>query len=168
MKKITVVIAVSLGGILATFGGETAPVLLVNPLMGTDSTGGFSHGNEYPAIALPFPLNTWSPYTEPQRDSFFYQYASSKIRGIRETHQPSPWINDYGQFSLMPVSGKLVVTDEDRASDFKHANEIAQPSYYSVQLDTWQARAEITPTERAARFRFTFEEIGRASCRERV
>ena len=133
-------------------------VTLVNPLMGTDSTGGFSHGNEYPAIALPFPLNTWTPYTQPQRDSFFYQYASSKIRGIRQTHQPSPWIGDYAMFSLMPVSGKLVVTDEDRASDFKHESEIAQPSYYSVQLDTWKARAEVTPTERAARFRFTFED----------
>jgi len=140
----------------------TSPVRLINPLMGTDSTGGFSHGNEYPAIALPFPMNTWAPYTQPQRDSFFYQYASDKIRGIRQTHQPSPWINDYAQFSLMPVTGKLVVTDDDRASSFSHANEIVQPSYYSVQLDTWNAKAEVTPTERAARFRFTFNGTGDA------
>ena len=105
-------------------------VTLANPLMGTDSTGGFSHGNEYPAIGLPFPMNTWAPYTEPQRDSFFYQYPHHKIRGIRQTHQPSPWIGDYAMFSLMPVSGQLVVSDNDRASDFSHDNEIAQPSYY--------------------------------------
>jgi predicted alpha-1,2-mannosidase len=133
---------------------------LVNPLMGTDSTGGFSHGNEYPAIALPFPMNTWAPYTQPQRDSFFYQYRKNQIRGLRQTHQPSPWIGDYAMFSLMPVSGKLVVTDNDRASEFKHENEIAQPGYYAVQLDTWQVKAEVTPTERAARLRFTFEGSG--------
>jgi len=158
MKSLTIALTILAGGIIAGQAAPTAPVKLINPLMGTDSTGGFSHGNEYPAIALPFPMNTWAPYTQPQRDSFFYQYASDKIRGIRQTHQPSPWINDYAQFSLMPVSGKLVVTDEDRASTFRHENEIVQPSYYSVQLDTWNAKMEVTPTERAARFRFTFNE----------
>ena len=56
----------------AAMAGENAPVMLVNPLMGTDSTGDFSHGNQYPAIALPFPMNTWAPYTQPEADSFFY------------------------------------------------------------------------------------------------
>lgn len=144
----------------AAAAGKSSLVALVNPLMGTDSAHSFSHGNEYPAIALPFPMNTWAPYTEPQRESFFYQYASHKIRGIRQTHQPSPWIGDYAMFSLMPVSGTLVVNDQDRASDFRHDQEIAQPSYYSVYLDTWKAKAEVTPTERCARFRFTFDAPG--------
>ena len=139
---------------------EVEPVTLVNPLMGTDSSRSFSHGNQYPAIALPFPMNTWAPYTQPEKDSFFYQYDQNKLRGIRETHQPSPWIADYGSFSLMPVSGKLVVNEEDRASVFEHDKEIAQPSYYKVHLDTWNATAEVTPTERCARFRFTFENAG--------
>jgi predicted alpha-1,2-mannosidase len=156
MKKIGAIFTIILCDIVPTMAGGGSLVSLVNPLMGTDSSGGFSHGNEYPAIALPFPMNTWAPYTQLQRDSFFYQYASDKIRGIRQTHQPSPWINDYAMFSLMPVSSKLVVTDEDRASTFRHENEIVQPSYYSVQLDTWNVKAEVTPTERAARFRFTF------------
>src|SRR5258708_22423468 len=72
-----------------------APVMLANPLQGTDSSGGFSHGNEYPAIAVPFPMNTWAPYTQPVRDSFYYQYRQNRLRGIRQTHQPSPWIADY-------------------------------------------------------------------------
>jgi predicted alpha-1,2-mannosidase len=142
------------------FGADATPVMLANPLQGTDSTSGYSHGNEYPAVALPFPMNTWAPYTQPQRDSFYYNYRSPKIRGIRETHQPSPWIGDYGAFSLMPVSGKLAVTENERASAFSHEREIAQPSYYRVRLDTWKATAEVTPTERCARFRFTFEEPG--------
>src|SRR3569833_2885862 len=139
---------------------EVEPVTLVNPLMGTDSSRSFSHGNQYPAIALPFPMNTWAPYTQPEKDSFFYQYDQIKLRGIRETHQPSPWIADYGSFSLMPVSGKLVVNEEDRASVFEHDKKITQPSYYKVHLDTWNATAEVTPTERCARFRFTFENAG--------
>ncbi|HEY4414491.1 MAG TPA: GH92 family glycosyl hydrolase, partial [Verrucomicrobiae bacterium] len=139
------------------------PVMLADPLQGTDSTGSFSHGNEYPAIALPFPMNTWAPYTQPQRDSFYYNYRAHQIRGIRQTHQPSPWIGDYATFSLMPVSGKLVVDEKERASDFDHKNEVAQPSYYKVYLDTWKATAEVTPTERAARFRFTYDQPGDSS-----
>jgi predicted alpha-1,2-mannosidase len=163
MKNPGILFSVSLLGIAlsaAALAEGTPPVLLVNPLMGTDSTGGFSHGNEYPAIALPFPMNTWAPYTQPQRDSFFYQYRRDKIRGIRQTHQPSPWMGDYAMFSLMPVTGELVVKDSDRASDFRHDKETAQPSYYSVYLDTWKVKAEVTPTERCARFRFTFDEPG--------
>ncbi len=136
------------------------PVALVNPLMGTDSTHAFSHGNMYPAVAVPFPMNTWAPYTQPQNDSFFYNYRATQIRGIRQTHQPSPWINDYAMVSLMPVSGELAVHEDQRASGFSHENEIAQPGYYRVRLDKWKATAEVTPTERAARFRFTFEDAG--------
>lgn len=132
-------------------------VLLANPLQGTDSIPGFSHGNTYPAICLPFPMNTWAPYTQPERDSFFYQYRQAKIRGIRQTHQPSPWIADYAAFSLMPVSGKPALNENDRASAFSHTGETATPAYYRVKLDTWNATAEVTPTERCARFRFTFE-----------
>ena len=161
--KLATLTAVLLGLASATgLAASPALVTLANPLQGTDSTGGFSHGNEYPAIALPFPMNVWAPYTQPAKDSFYYQYRQSKIRGIRQTHQPSPWIGDYANFSLMPVTGKLVVKEDDRASEFSHANEVAQPSYYSVRLDTWKATAEVTPTERAASFRFTFDEVGDA------
>src|ERR1700722_1768231 len=83
---------------------EPSPVRQANPLQGTDSTRDFSHGNQYPAIALPFPMNVWAPYTQPQSDSFYYQYRQNKIRGIRQTHQPSPWIGDYANFAFMPIS----------------------------------------------------------------
>jgi predicted alpha-1,2-mannosidase len=144
----------------AATAAEPSLIELANPLQGTDSTGGFSHGNTYPAIALPFPMNAWAPYTQPAKDSFFYQYRQDKIRGIRQTHQPSPWIGDYANFSLMPVSGKLVVTEDERASSFRHEAETANPGYYSVHLDTWKTTAEVTPTERGASFRFTFDQPG--------
>lgn len=147
------------GGIIcvSASAAETSLMSLVDPLQGTDDPPNFSHGNEYPAIALPFPMNVWAPYTEPAKNFLFYQYRHNQIRGIRQTHEPSRWIGDYANFSLMPVSGKLAVTENDRASTFRHDDEIAQPGYYKVHLDTWNATAEVTPTERAARFRFTFE-----------
>jgi len=142
----------------AALGNDVALVDLANPLQGTDSRDGFSHGNTYPTIALPFPENTWSPYTEPQRDSFFYQYRHHKIYGIRQSHEPSVWMREHGTFSLMPLSGRLNVTEDSRASDFRHETEVARPNYYKVDLDTWQVTAEVTPTERAARLQFTFHQ----------
>jgi putative alpha-1,2-mannosidase len=53
----------------------------------------------------------------------------NKIRGFQQSHQCSSWVNDYAVFSLMPVTGKLVVTDQDRATAFSHKNEIAKPNY---------------------------------------
>ena len=128
MKKVIALIA---GGILcaAANGAEPSLVSLANPLQGTDDPPNFSHGNEYPAIALPFPMNVWAPYTEPENNFLFYQYRHNQIRGLRQTHEPSRWIGDYANFSLMPVSGKLAVTENDRASTFRHEDEIAQPSY---------------------------------------
>lgn len=156
----TIITVLCLSAAVELAAEPTSPVTLANPLQGTDSTHGFSHGNTFPAIALPFPMNVWAPYTQPQEESFYYQYRNNKIRGIRQTHQPSPWIADYANFSLMPVFGKLVVKDDDRASEFRHETEVARPSYYRVRLDTWKATMEVTPTERAASFRFAFEEAG--------
>ncbi|MEI8291050.1 MAG: GH92 family glycosyl hydrolase [Verrucomicrobiota bacterium] len=158
MKKIVTLI-MAVGFFCVSGGGaESSLVSLANPLQGTDNPANFSHGNIFPAIALPFPMNVWAPYTEPQNNFLFYQYRHNQIRGLRQTHEPSRWIGDYANFSLMPVSGKLVVTENDRASVFRHEDEVARPGYYKVHLDTWNATAEITPTERAARLRFTFNQ----------
>lgn len=129
---------------------------LVNPLMGTDSTFELSNGNTYPAIALPWGMNFWTPMTNKMGDGWTYRYADHKIRGFKQTHQPSPWMNDYGAFSLMPVTGALKVNEEDRASWFSHKAEVARPYYYSVYLADYDVTTEIAPTNRAAHFRFTF------------
>jgi len=128
----------------------------VNPLMGTDSKGSLSNGNTYPAIAMPWGMNFWMPQTGKMGDGWAYTYASDKIRGFKQTHQPSPWINDYGQFSIMPMTGDLKINEDDRASWFSHKSEKATPYYYSVYLSEYDVVTEITPTERCAYFRFTF------------
>ncbi len=136
----------------------TDPVEWVNPLMGTDSKGSLSNGNTYPAIAVPWGMNFWMPQTGQMGDGWAYTYASDKIRGFKQTHQPSPWMNDYGQFAIMPVTGHLRFTQDDRASWFSHKAETAKPYYYSVYLADADVTTEITPTERAAQFRFTYPE----------
>lgn len=132
------------------------PVEWVNPLMGTDSKPSLSNGNTYPSIVLPWGMNAWMPQTGRMGDGWAYTYASDKIRGFKQTHQPSPWMNDYGQFAIMPVTGSLKFSQDDRASWFSHKTETAKPYYYSVYLADADVTTELTPTERAAQFRFTF------------
>ncbi|NRF40293.1 GH92 family glycosyl hydrolase [Pedobacter foliorum] len=137
-------------------GKITDPVEWINPLMGTASKPSLSNGNTYPTIALPWGMNFWTPQTGKMGDGWAYTYDADKIRGFKQTHQPSPWMNDYGQFSVMPVTGKMRFNQDERASWFSHKSEIAKPYYYSVYLADADVTTEITPTERAAQFRFTF------------
>ena len=137
---------------------EFDPVEFVNPLMGTESTHELSTGNTYPAIARPWGMNFWTPQTGKMGDGWAYTYTSNKIRGFKQTHQPSPWINDYGQFVIMPVVGKPEFDQDKRASWFSHKSEIVKPYYYEVYLAEHDVKAELTPTDRAAMFRFTFPE----------
>lgn len=128
----------------------------VNPLVGTQSSFELSTGNTYPAIARPWGMNFWTPQTGKMGDGWQYVYTATKIRGFKQTHQPSPWINDYGQFSLMPVVGRAEFNEEKRSSWFSHKAEEAKPHYYKVYLADHDVLVELAPTERAALFRFTF------------
>ncbi|MGI4820063.1 MAG: GH92 family glycosyl hydrolase, partial [Janthinobacterium lividum] len=132
------------------------PAQWVNPLIGTDSKPDLSNGNTYPAICLPWGMNFWMPQTGKMGDGWAYQYAADKMRGFKQTHQPSPWMNDYGQFAIMPITGKPVFDQDARASWYSHKTEVAEPNYYRVYLADHDVTTEIAPTERAASFRFTF------------
>lgn len=156
--KIILLTILAAGSAAHASAGEPEPVDYVNPLMGTDSEYILSSGNTYPAIALPWGMNFWTPQTGKIGNGWVYTYDAYKIRGFKQTHQPSPWINDYGQFSLFPMTGELKIGEEERASWFSHKAETAAPHYYSVYLADYHVTAEITPTERAAMFRFTFPE----------
>lgn len=131
-------------------------VELVNPLVGTDSKFELSNGNTYPAIALPWGMNFWTPQTGEMGNGWCYQYTANKLRGFKQTHQPSPWINDYGAFSIFATTNKLVFNEKERASWFSHKAEVVQPNYYRAYLADYNTTVEITPTERAACFRLTY------------
>ena len=154
MKKKCLLILL-LAGYNFSMAQQTAPfnpIALVNPLMGTDSKYSLSNGNTYPAIAVPWGMNFWTPQTAKNGDGWQYAYAADKIRGFKQTHQPSPWINDYGCFSIMPVTGHLKFTEEDRQSWFSHKTETVSPALYSVYLADHDVTVKMTPAERCAQF----------------
>ncbi len=132
------------------------PVQYVNTLMGTLSSYELSTGNTYPAVGMPWGMNLWTPQTGKNGDGWQYRYDAHKIRGLKQTHQPSPWMNDYAQFSIMPVTGSATFTEKERASWFSHQTETATPYYYEVYLADHDVWAEVTPTTRGAQFQFTF------------
>src|ERR1035437_4436690 len=105
----------------------TDPVEWINPLMGTDSKGDLSNGNTYPTIGLPWGMNYWVPQTGNMGDGWQYTYSADKIKGFKQTHQPSPWMTDYGQFSIMPMTGHAKYNEEERASWFSHKAETVKP-----------------------------------------
>ena len=135
----------------------------VSVMVGTESTFELSTGNTYPAIAMPWGMNFWVPQTGKMGDGWQYSYGATKIRGLKQTHQPSPWINDYGQFSIMPTVGKPVFDEEKRASWYSHKAEVATPYYYSVYLADYDVMAEMAPTDRAVLMQFTFPETDQAN-----
>ncbi|KMQ66360.1 alpha-mannosidase [Chryseobacterium angstadtii] len=137
-------------------GQGISPADYVNPLMGTQSKPSLSNGNTYPAIGLPWGMNLWTPQTGKMGDGWAYTYDADKIKGFKQTHQPSPWMNDYGAFAIMPGVGKLKFKEEERASWFSHKAENAKPYSYSVYLADINVTTELTPTERAAFFKFDF------------
>ena len=102
-------LSLRVSGQASTSGSTVSLVDYVNPLVGTDSEFKLSNGNTYPAIARPWGMNFWTPMTANFGDGWTYKYRDYKIKGIKQTHQPSPWINDYGAFSLFPLTGKLTV-----------------------------------------------------------
>ena len=164
MRKTIVCLALAL---LSSVGAmaksdKLSPVDYVNPLVGTESKFELSTGNTYPAIAMPWGMNFWMPQTGKMGDGWAYVYWHDKIRGFKQTHQPSPWINDYGQFSIMPMTGKPEFDEDKRASWFSHKAEVAKPYYYRTYLADYDIVAEMAPTERACAMRFTFPQTDAA------
>ena len=155
MKKVLLLSVIVAASSMASYAVEN-PVDYASTLVGTHSKFELSTGNTYPATAVPWGMNFWTPQTGTMGNGWTYVYEHDKIRGFKQTHQPSPWINDYGQFSIMPVTGEPVFDQDARASWLSHKAEVAKPYYYSVYLADHDVTTEIAPTSRAAMFRFSF------------
>ena len=161
MKKTLILLAsaifmVACCGSNASEGYVSSPVDYATTIVGTQSEGLFSTGNTYPATAMPWGMNFWTAQTGNNHDRWIYTYNGPTIRGFRQVHQPSPWIGDYGTFSIMPLKDYNIVDEERRASWYSHKSETTKPHYYQVYLADHDVNVEITPTERAAALRFTF------------
>ncbi len=156
---------VSLSGI-EKFGGSPALaaveqthkgdlVDLVNVMQGTDSVWTFSHGNTLPLISAPFGMSNWTPQNN-TGDGWFFDPKAHKIQGVRATHQPSPWMGDYGHCTVMAQAGEQALAPKDRETTYAPTNFHAGPDYFSVVFDRDGVRLEAAPTEHCAIFRFTF------------
>ena len=158
-KKHLFSMLIALAVCVTAMGRHYEPVDYVSTLVGTQSSYAISTGNTYPAVCMPWGMNFWTPQTGKMGDGWTYTYTADKLRGFKQTHQPSPWINDYGQFTIMPETGEAPIFDEEkRASWFSHKAEVATPYYYRAYLADYDVVAELAPTERAAIMRITFPE----------
>ena len=131
----------------------------VSTLQGTHSNFGLSHGNTFPATAMPYAVHEWTPQTGPNGEGFKYLYEADEIRGFGQSHQCSPWVSDYAVYSFFPEVGALVTDANQRGAKFSHANETALPHYYSVTFDNG-IRTEMAPTTRGVHLRFTYPKRG--------
>ncbi|MFJ5152685.1 GH92 family glycosyl hydrolase [Streptomyces sp. NPDC088353] len=131
---------------------------------GTNSSGSFSRGNNFPATALPHGFNFWTPVTNASSLSWLYEYARANnddnlptIQAFSASHEPSPWMGDRQTFQVMPsaAAGTPDTGRAARALAFRHENETARPYYYGVRFENG-LKAEMTPTDHAAVLRFTY------------
>ncbi|MFI6460191.1 GH92 family glycosyl hydrolase [Streptomyces sp. NPDC050538] len=131
---------------------------------GTNSSGSFSRGNNFPAAALPHGFNFWTPVTNSSSLSWLYDYARANnddnlptLQALSLSHEPSPWMGDRQTFQVMPsaASGTPNTDPTARELAFKHENETARPYYYGVTFENG-LKAEMAPTDHAASLRFTY------------
>jgi predicted alpha-1,2-mannosidase len=130
----------------------------VNPLQGTASTFTFSCGNTLPLVARPFGMAAWSAQTNEEGKGWFFHPSHRHFEGLRLTHQPSPWIEDYGHLVLMPQTGSLALSAAKRSSSFRSEEMVVKPDYFKIRLQRYRTLMELSPTERCAVIRMTFEE----------
>lgn len=132
----------------------------VNILQGTDSSRSFSHGNTLPLIGPPWAMTDWSPQTSGDTTTrWFYNYSDRKILGFRATHQPSPWVGDYGHFMIMPETGPLIVAADARGADYDRDASIHRPDYLRIALPRYGVTVELTSSERCGVFRIAFANV---------
>lgn len=137
----------------------------VDPFIGT---GG--HGHTYPGAQVPFGMVQLSPDT--RNDESWdgcggYHHSDSSIIGFSHTHLSGTGVSDYGDILLIPItreinlnSGTSQKPDSGYRSRFSHESESAELGYYSVFLDDYQVKVELSATERVGFHRYTFSETG--------
>lgn len=133
-------------------------------IRGTNSSGSFSRGNNFPATAVPHGFNFWTPVTSAGSKSWLYEYARGNnannlptLQSFSASHEPSPWMGDRQTFQVMPsaASGTPDTDRVKRALPFRHEKETARPHYYGVTFENG-LKAEIAPADHAAMMRFAY------------
>ncbi len=152
-------------------------VSYVNPMTGTKNMG-----HTFPGATAPFGMVQLSPETnqepyakdgkynpETYRYCVGYQYDDATIFGFSHTHFSGVGHSDLGDFLVMPTVGKLNLEPGDAKtpksgyhSQYSHKNEKAEAGYYSVLLNDYGVKAELTASERVGVHRYTFPKSSEA------
>jgi len=144
------------------FSENFNPVKYVDPFIGTAE-----HGHTFPGACVPFGMVQPSPDTGTTGWDWCsgYHYSDKSVMGFSQTHLSGTGAADYGEVMLMPIVGELKVIPGPKSSTwigyrsgFKHYTEIAKPGYYSVYLDDYKVKVELTASKRVAFHRYTFPE----------
>ena len=132
----------------------------VNIKMGTRSRMRYSNGNTLPLIQLPFGMCAFAPQSERRinEESWFFDPDAPYLEGIRLTHQPSPWIRDYGTFLMSPQSDIISDTPEGAHSGYRIKDAVMMPHYLKIKHLRSDCTVELTPTERGGALRLSFED----------
>ncbi len=137
----------------------------VNIKQGSASVHRFSHGNTLPLTQRPFGMAAFAPQTKSD-SSWFFHPADRSLEGVRLTHQPSPWIADYGTVILMPQKNVMASRAGDRWSGYRPQEAVLQPHYMKLRFLRSRADFELTPTERGAAFRVRFDAAAGANAND--
>ncbi|MBO5230671.1 MAG: GH92 family glycosyl hydrolase [Clostridia bacterium] len=133
----------------------------VNTKQGSKSVHRYSNGNTLPLVQLPFGMAAFAPQTVENNVRWYYHPDSRSLEGIRLTHQPSPWIADYGAMIFMPQNKLMGGADgEERWSGFRPEDAVLSPYYLKIRLLRSRCDFELAPTERGAAVKVTFDEDG--------
>lgn len=129
----------------------------VNTKQGSKSTHRYSNGNTLPLVQLPFGMTAFAPQTEADA-RWYYHPESRSLEGIRLTHQPSPWIADYGAFVFLPQNRLIAAESGRRWSGYRPEEATLTPYYLKTRFLRSRADFELAPSERGAVIKITFDE----------
>lgn len=120
----------------------------VNIKQGTASEPRFSTGNSLPHVAAPFGMNSFCIQTKGSAEGWFYHPSHKHCEGVRLTHQPSPWVRDYGHFVFMPQSGEPYITENERSSGYTEIT--MKPAFMEMYFKRYRADMCVAPADRGA------------------
>lgn len=129
---------------------------LVNVKQGTRSVKRFSNGNTLPLAQLPFAMLGFAPQTKD--GGWFYHPDDRCLEGVRLTHQPSPWIGDYGAFLFTPQIEPLSNDSDGAWSGYRPENAVLRPDYMKLYFLRSRAEFELTPSVRGGKIKLHFSQ----------
>ncbi len=132
----------------------------VNTRMGTFNCERFSNGNIYPITAVPHGMASFTIQCDNSNPRWFYSPRSKSFEGIRLTHQPSPWMGDYGNLVITGQHGKLFLSEADRWSYYDNEHCVLEPAYMRGRVFRDRYVFELAPVNSGAIVRFNFEDEG--------